>query len=77
MRAPTRVGATLLIVAVASLVGCSSSKPDEAPAPAPTMQVAAGTGASQVGGPVDLDGGGSQYFSDDTHSDHVHVGFDQ
>ncbi len=41
------------------------------------MRVAADTGASQVGGPSDLDGGGSQYFSDPTHSDHVHVGFPQ
>jgi|GEM_PF-3526192 len=41
------------------------------------MRVAAGTGAHQVGGPEDLDGGGSQYFADPTHSDHVHVGFDQ
>jgi hypothetical protein len=39
------------------------------------MRIAAGTGAYQVGGPVDLDDGGSQYFSDPTHSDHVHVGF--
>ncbi len=39
------------------------------------MRIAAGTGASQVGGPDDLDYGGSQYFSDPTHSDHVHVGF--
>ena len=40
------------------------------------MRTAAGTGAYQVGGPEDLDGGGSQYFSDPTHSDHIHVGFD-
>ena len=39
------------------------------------MRLAATTGAHQVGGPEDLDGGGSQYFSDSTHSDHVHVGF--
>lgn len=39
------------------------------------MELAAGTGAYQVGGPTDLDDGGSQYFSDPTHSDHVHVGF--
>ena len=39
------------------------------------MRIAAGTGARQVGGPDDLDDGGSQYFSDPTHSDHVHVGF--
>lgn len=39
------------------------------------MRIAAGTGAYQVGGPSDLDLGGGQYFSDPTHSDHVHVGF--
>lgn len=39
------------------------------------MRLAAATGAYQVGGPEDLDGAGSQYFSDATHSDHVHVGF--
>jgi hypothetical protein len=39
------------------------------------MRIAAGTGAYQVGGPNDLDLGGRQYFSDPTHSDHVHVGF--
>jgi len=41
------------------------------------MRIAAGTGAYQVGGPDDLDGGGSRYFSDATHSDHVHVGFNR
>lgn len=40
------------------------------------MRLAAASGAYQVGGPEDLDGEGSQYFSDATHSDHVHVGFD-
>jgi hypothetical protein len=39
------------------------------------MRVAASTGAYQVGGPIDLDGAGTQYFSDDTHHDHVHLGF--
>lgn len=39
------------------------------------MQAAAATGAYQVGGPEDLDGGGSQYFADVTHSEHIHVGF--
>lgn len=41
------------------------------------MRIAADTGASQVGGPSDLDGDGGRYFSDPTHSDHVHVGFHQ
>lgn len=40
------------------------------------MELATETGADQVGGPFDLDGGGSQYFADLTHTDHVHVGFD-
>jgi hypothetical protein len=39
------------------------------------MREATTTGPWQVGGPVDLDGGGSQYFSDNTHHDHVHLGF--
>ncbi len=39
------------------------------------MRIAAGTGAHQVGGPNDLDLDRRQYFSDPTHSDHVHVGF--
>jgi hypothetical protein len=41
------------------------------------MRIAAVTGAHQVGGPNDLDAGGTQYFSDPTHSDHVHVGFNR
>ena len=39
------------------------------------MRLAASLGPYQVGGPVDLDGGGTQYFSDDTHHDHLHLGF--
>lgn len=39
------------------------------------MRDAKATGAYQVGGPFDLDGGGTGYFADDTHSDHIHVGF--
>ena len=40
------------------------------------MKEAAATGPWQVGGPVDLDGpDGQQYFSDNTHHDHVHMGF--
>jgi hypothetical protein len=39
------------------------------------MRVAASLGPYQVGGPVDLDGGGSQFFSDQTHQDHMHLGF--
>lgn len=40
---------------------------------AEVMREAMATGAYQVGGPVLLSGSG--YFSDDTHSDHIHVGF--
>jgi hypothetical protein len=39
------------------------------------MRVAASVGPYQVGGPVDIDGGGSQYFSDQSHQDHLHLGF--
>ena len=40
-----------------------------------TMRLGIAWGAYQVGGPVDLDGGGSLYFSDNTHHDHIHMGF--
>ena len=39
------------------------------------MRLGIALGAYQVGGPVDLDGGGLQYFSDNTHHDHIHLGF--
>jgi hypothetical protein len=39
------------------------------------MRLGIALGAYQVGGPVDLDGGGSKYFSDNTHHDHIHWGF--
>ena len=39
------------------------------------MREAKATGAYQVGGPVDLDGAGTGYFTDATHRDHIHVGF--
>ena len=39
------------------------------------MRLGIALGAYQVGGPVDLDGGGSRYFSDNTHHDHIHLGF--
>ncbi len=45
------------------------------PAVADFMKEAVDVGAYQVGGPVDLDGGGVTYFSDDTHQDHIHLGF--
>lgn len=61
---------------VGSIDGRLVVDPDTAGLVRRVMRIAAGTGAYQVGGPVDLDAGGSQYFSDLTHSDHVHVGFD-
>ncbi|HZE65836.1 MAG TPA: hypothetical protein VE081_04345, partial [Sporichthyaceae bacterium] len=39
------------------------------------MREAHATGPWQVGGPVDLDGAGSAYFTNPTHQDHVHLGF--
>ena len=39
------------------------------------MREASSRGPWQVGGPVDLDGGGTMFFSDPTHHDHVHMGF--
>jgi hypothetical protein len=40
-----------------------------------TMREARALGPWQIGGPVDLDGSGSFYFSDNTHHDHIHLGF--
>jgi hypothetical protein len=60
---------------IGSIDGRLVVDPDAAGLVHQVMRIAAGTGAYQVGGPDDLDGGGSQYFSDPTHSDHVHVGF--
>ncbi|WP_246214160.1 hypothetical protein [Kitasatospora viridis] len=42
------------------------------------MRAAAAAGSYNVGGPRQLTGGSTpnQFFSDDTHHDHVHVGFD-
>jgi len=39
------------------------------------MRAGVGAGAYQAGGPIDLDGAGHSYFSDNTHQDHVHLGF--
>ena len=39
------------------------------------MRAGVSAGAYQAGGPIDLDGGGHSYFSDNTHQDHVHLGF--
>jgi hypothetical protein len=39
------------------------------------MTAARDAGAYQVGGPVDLDPSGASFFSDDTHQDHIHLGF--
>lgn len=38
------------------------------------MNVAAATGADEIGGPVDL--GVKPFFSDAVHQDHVHIGFE-
>ncbi|MFG2917994.1 hypothetical protein ACGF0D_34520 [Kitasatospora sp. NPDC048298] len=40
------------------------------------MRDAAAAGSYNVGGPVALQGAGNQFFTDDTHHDHCHVGFD-
>jgi uncharacterized membrane protein YphA (DoxX/SURF4 family) len=41
------------------------------------MRAAAAAGSYNVGGPVQLSGGATanQFFSDNTHHDHVHIGF--
>lgn len=39
------------------------------------MRDAAAAGSYNVGGPVAIAGAGNQFFTDDTHHDHVHVGF--
>ncbi|MFF0415404.1 hypothetical protein ACFYUY_33835 [Kitasatospora sp. NPDC004745] len=39
------------------------------------MRDAAAAGSYNVGGPVAVRGAGNQFFTDDTHHDHVHVGF--
>lgn len=43
------------------------------------MRDAAAAGSYNVGGPLPLAGGATtnQFFSDDTHHDHVHIGFDR
>ncbi|MFG3228548.1 hypothetical protein ACGF07_27735 [Kitasatospora sp. NPDC048194] len=40
------------------------------------MRDAAAAGSYNVGGPLAIAGAGNQFFTDDTHHDHVHVGFD-
>jgi hypothetical protein len=47
----------------------------DSPAVRQFMRAAAQTGAYQVGGPSNPDGLGTQYFSDLTHHDHIHIGF--
>jgi hypothetical protein len=39
------------------------------------MQAAAAAGSYNVGGPYQLSGQGTSYFTDATHHDHVHAGF--
>ena len=62
---------------IGSIDGRLVVDPDAAELVREVMRIAAGTGSYQVGGPNDLDVGGTQYFSDPTHSDHVHVGFNR
>lgn len=38
------------------------------------LAAAGAAGATEVGGPFDLNGAGGGYFTDEVHSDHVHVG---
>ena len=47
----------------------------DSPSVADFMKAAVDVGAYQVGGPTDPDGAGETYFSDDTHEDHIHLGF--
>ncbi|MEO8108193.1 MAG: hypothetical protein ABI720_12850 [Actinomycetes bacterium] len=47
----------------------------DTPMVADFMRAASASGAYQVGGPVNLDGDGTTYFADDTHRDHIHLGF--
>lgn len=60
---------------IGSIDGRLVVEPDAAGLVRRVMRIAAGTGAYQVGGPEDLDLDGRLYFSDPTHSEHVHVGF--
>ncbi|WBP90580.1 hypothetical protein [Kitasatospora cathayae] len=39
------------------------------------MRDAAAAGSYNVGGPVAIAGSGNRFFTDDTHHDHVHIGF--
>ncbi|MFI9363440.1 hypothetical protein ACIG5E_20640 [Kitasatospora sp. NPDC053057] len=41
------------------------------------MRDAAAAGSYNVGGPVAIAGVGNQFFTDDTHHDHVHIGFNR
>ncbi|WP_316527736.1 hypothetical protein [Kitasatospora brasiliensis] len=41
------------------------------------MRDAAAAGSYNVGGPVAIPGVGNQFFTDDTHHDHCHVGFNR
>ncbi|MCZ3388033.1 MAG: hypothetical protein LH645_02660 [Actinomycetia bacterium] len=64
-----------LAVDVWALDGRSIIDTGNTPTVADFMKEAVDVGANQIGGPVDLDGGGVTYFSDDTHQDHIHLGF--
>lgn len=40
------------------------------------MEAAAGLGADEIGGPVDIGSPGPPYFTNDVHQDHLHVAFE-
>lgn len=40
------------------------------------MEAAAGLGADEIGGPVDIGDPGPPYFTNDVHQDHLHVAFE-
>ncbi|WKV15707.1 hypothetical protein LP422_23615 [Janibacter limosus] len=40
------------------------------------MEAAAGLGADEIGGPVDIGSPGPPYFTNDVHRDHLHVAFE-
>ena len=44
---------------------------------ADVMRRAGELGATEVGGPVDLDGPGTGFFSDPAHQDHLHIGISE
>ena len=64
-----------LAVDIWALDGRAIIDSGDSPSVADFMRAASEAGAYQVGGPRDLDGADALYFSDDTHQDHLHLGF--